>query len=121
MVCLLNYVRKPLLGLKDVKSSCKKDPSDNFKKPSKVFKWSKHLCNTKCSSILSHNYFSVLDDELSSNQNNLSADNMVQKFIDTSNAIGKDIKALVPTSQHIPDFHCPYYIRKLSHENILPI
>jgi len=98
MVCLLNYVRKPLLGLKDVKSSCKKDPSDNFKKPSKVFKWSKHLCNTKCSSILSHNYFSVLDDELSSNQNNLSADNMVQKFIDTSNAIGKDIKALVPTS-----------------------
>ncbi len=99
--------------------SCKKDPSDVFKKPSKVFKWSKHICNTKSSSILSHNYFSVLDDELSKNVNNLSADDMVQKFIDSSNAIGKDIKALIPTTQHTPGFHCPYYIRKLSHEKHL--
>jgi len=44
---------------------------------------------------------------------------MVQKFIDTSNAIGKDIKALVPTFQHTPDFHCPYYVRKLSHEKYI--
>jgi len=73
--------------------SCKKYSSDNFKKPSKIFKWSKRLCNTKCSSILSHNYFSVLADELSANQNNLSAEDMFKKFIDTSNSIGKDIKA----------------------------
>jgi len=54
--------------------SGKKDSTGNFKKASKVFKWFEHLYNTKCSSIFSYNYFSVLTDESFANQNNLSAD-----------------------------------------------
>ena len=85
----------------------------------KVFKWSKHLCNTKSSKIFSHNYFSVLEDELSANGTYMSADDMVQKFLDTSTAIGKDLKTLIPIEQKGSPFHCPFYIKRLSHEKHL--
>jgi len=49
----------------------------------------------------------------------LYADEMVQKFIDTSNNISKDIHTLVPTTQLSPGFHFPNYIRKLSHEEYI--
>ena len=96
--------------------SCKKNHSDGFIKPKKVFKWSRHMCNTKCSDILSHNRFAILAEELSSNNISLSADEMVNSFINTSNSIGKEIKALVPTKLKGPSFHCPFLIKKISHE-----
>jgi len=99
--------------------SCKKNSSDGFIKPKKVFKWSKHLCNTKSSNIYSNNYFSVLENELSANGTYMSADDMVQKFFDTSTAIGKDLKTLIPIEQKGPPFHCPFYIKRLSHEKYL--
>eukprot|EP00833_Pecoramyces_ruminatium_P008357 jgi/Orpsp1_1/1182389/evm.model.c7180000081096.1 len=46
----------------------------------------------------------------------LTADEMVEKFINTSNNIGKDIKAFIPTDLKGSAFHCPFYIKKLSHE-----
>ena len=51
---------------------------------------------------------------------------MVEKFINTANNIGKDIKAFIPTNLKGSAFHCLYYIKKLSHEkhiafwNIMP-
>ena len=72
--------------------------SDGFMKPKKYFKWSRHICNTKCSDIISHNYFSILANELESNENSLSADEMVDKILDTTNSIGKVIKAVVPAN-----------------------
>ena len=41
---------------------------------------------------------------------------VVEKFINTANNIGKDIKAFIPTNLKGSAFHCPYYIKKLSHE-----
>ncbi|OUM69339.1 hypothetical protein PIROE2DRAFT_2850 [Piromyces sp. E2] len=96
--------------------SCKKDSSDGFMKPKKTFKWSRHICNTKCFEIISHNYFSVLANELESQENNLSADEMVDKFLETSKDIGKKIKAIVPSNLKGPSFYCPQYIKNLSHE-----
>ena len=60
--------------------SCYKDSSDGFMKPKKYFKWPRHICNTKSSDILSHNYLSILANELESNENSLSAEEMVDKF-----------------------------------------
>jgi len=71
---------------------------------------------TKNSDILSHNYFSILANDLDSHYNSLTADEMVEKFINTANNIGKDIKAFIPTNLKGSAFHCPYYIKRLSHE-----
>ena len=71
---------------------------------------------TKNSDILSHNYFSILANDLDSHFNSLTADEMVEKFINTADNIGKDIKAFIPTDLKGSAFHCPYYIKKLSHE-----
>jgi len=101
---------KPLLV------SCIKNSNDGFQKPKKTFKWSRHICNTKRSDIFSHNYFSVLEQELNSQSLFLSSDDMVSKFIKTSNAVGKDVKAIVPSNLKGPAFHCPQYIKNLSHE-----
>jgi len=32
---------------------------------------------------------------------------MVDKFLDTTNSIGKEIKAIVPANLKGPAFHCP--------------
>lgn len=64
--------------------SCKKGSFVNFKSQSSVKKWSTHICNTKCKDILSHNYFSVLANEFESNKDIISADEIVDKFLDTS-------------------------------------
>jgi len=96
--------------------SCKKTLSDDFIRPTKTFKWSTHICNTKDSTIFSHNYFSVLAEDLDSHKNVLTADGMVNKFLETSTKVGKDIKAFVPSKLHGSAFHCPYFIKKLSHE-----
>ena len=40
----------------------------------------------------------------------------IDKFINTANNIGKDIEAFIPTNLKGSAFHCPYYIKKLSHE-----
>ncbi|OUM61257.1 hypothetical protein PIROE2DRAFT_12798 [Piromyces sp. E2] len=45
---------------KPILFSCNKSFSDDFNISDKASKWSTHICNTKRSSILSHNYFSVL-------------------------------------------------------------
>ena len=79
-----------------------------------------YICNTKSSDILSHNYFSILANELELNENSLSADGMVDKFLDTANSIGKEIKAIVPANLKGPAFHCPQYIKNLSHEKHIP-
>jgi len=110
MSIILQYVllsndisdHKPLLV------SCHKNSSDGFMKPKKYFKWSRHICNTKRSDILSHNYFPILANELEYD--------MVDKFLDTTNSIGKEIKAIVPANLKGTAFHCPQYIKNLSHE-----
>ena len=60
--------------------------------------------------------FPILENDLDSHYNSLTADEMVEKFINTANNIGKDIKAFIPTNLKGSAFHCPYYIKKLSHE-----
>jgi len=64
----------------------------------KFSKWSTHICKTKNSDILSHNYFSILANGLDSHYISLTADEMVEIFINTANNIGKDIKAFIPTN-----------------------
>ena len=49
----------------------------------KSFKWSKHICNTKYTNILTHNYFSILANELEFSYEEISAYDIVKKFIDT--------------------------------------
>jgi len=51
--------------------SCNKVLSDGFIRPAKVSKWSTHICKTKNSDILSHNYFSILANDLDSHYNSL--------------------------------------------------
>ncbi|OUM67183.1 hypothetical protein PIROE2DRAFT_5451 [Piromyces sp. E2] len=69
-----------------------------------------------CNVIIYINYFSVLANELESHEYNLSADEMVDKFLETSNDIGKEIKAIIPSNLKGLFFHCPQYIKNLSHE-----
>jgi len=88
----------------------------SFIRPAKVSKWSTHICKTKNLDILSYNYFSILVNDLDSYYNTLTADEIVEKFINTANNIGKDIKAFIPTNLKGSSFYCPYYIKKLSHE-----
>ena len=98
--------------------SCKRGSFTNNIKRNTIKKWSTHICNTKSRDILSHNYFSVLADELKQ-CNNSTADEMVDKFIHTANEIGKDINAFVPSKPNGPAFHCPAYIKKLTEERIV--
>jgi hypothetical protein len=76
--------------------SCNKNLSDGFNKPKKTFKWSKHICNTQNINILSHNYFSVLANNLEFIFNETSTDDMVKEFISTSISVGKEIKDFIP-------------------------
>ena len=85
---------------------------------SKKVKWSNRICSTKKDAIFSHNYFSVLFDEFENNDDLRSID-MVNKFLDTSYRIGNEIQAIVPTDLEGSAFHCPAYIKKLSHEKHL--
>jgi len=55
---------------------CNKVLSDGFIRPANVSKWSTHICKTKNSDILSHNYFSILANDLDSHYNSLTADEM---------------------------------------------
>jgi len=41
---------------------------------------------------------------------------MVNKFIETANKVGDKVHARVPSDLKGLAFHCPYYIKKLSHE-----
>ena len=101
---------------KPILLSCNKVLSDDFIRSAKVSEWSIYICKTKNSDILSHNYFSILANDLDSHYNLLSADEMVENFINTANNMGKDIKAFIPTNLKGSGFHCLYYIKKLSHE-----
>ncbi len=51
----------------------------SLRNPSKFLNDQKHICNTKSSTTLLHNYFSIYNDELSSNENYLSTNEIVQK------------------------------------------
>ena len=82
---------------------------------SKKAKWSNRICRIKRDSIFSHNYFSVLAEEFENN-NELQSIDMVNKLLDTANIIGNEIQAIVPTDLEGSAFHCPAYIKKLSHE-----
>jgi len=68
------------------------------KKKKKKKERSTHICYTKCKDILSHNYFSVLVNEFEFKKNNMSADEMVDKFLVSSNKISKSIKVFVPSN-----------------------
>ena len=46
----------------------------------------------------------------------LSSNEMVNKFIETANKVGDKVHARVPCDFKGSAFHCPYYIKKLSHE-----
>ena len=46
----------------------------------------------------------------------LSSNEMVNKFIETANKVGDKVHARVPCDLKGSAFHCPYYIKKLSHE-----
>jgi len=97
--------------------SCKKDDSEGFRAPtpSRRFKWSQHMCNEKHNEIFSSNYFSILLSEFDDNEE-LSSNEMVNKFIETANKVGDKVHARVPCDLKGSAFHCPYYIKKLSHE-----
>ncbi len=66
----------------------------------------------KNSYILSYNYFSVVANDLDSHYNTFTANEIVEKLINTANNIGKDIKAFILTNIKGSAFHCPYYIKK---------
>ena len=104
------------LIIKPIILSCNKVLSDGFIRPTKVSKWSTHICKTKNSDILSHNYFyyfSILANDLDSHYNSLTADEMVEKFINTANNIGKDIKAFIHNKfKRALLFIVLYYIKK---------
>ena len=76
------------------------------------------MCRTKHQEIFSHNAFSVLAEEFSINEN-LDSNAMVSKFIDTANKVGNEIHARIPNDLKGSAFHCPAYIKKLSHEKHL--
>jgi len=97
--------------------SCKKDDSEGFRAPtpSRRFKWSQRMCNEKHNEIFSSNYFSILLNEFDDNKE-LSSNEMVNKFIETANKVGDKVHARVPCDLKGSAFHCPYYIKKLSHE-----
>lgn len=124
---MANHINKSsvcssFFGISDHKPillSCKKSFSDDFNKTETSLKWSTHICNTKKSDILSHNSFAILAEELESKSDTLSADDMIEKFLNTSEKIGKDIKAFIPAKFSGSAFHCPYFIKKLSHEKHL--
>ena len=101
---------------KPILLSCNKVLSDGFISPVKVSKWSTHICKTKNSAILLHNFYLILANDLDSHYNSLTSDEMVEKFINTVNNIWKDIKAFISTNLKGSAFHCPYYIKKLSLE-----
>jgi len=44
---------------------------------------------------------------------------MTENFINTANNIEKDIKAFISTNLKGSAFHCPYFIKKLSHEKYI--
>jgi len=97
--------------------SCKKDDSEGFRAPtpSRRFKWSQHMCNEKHNEIFSSNYFSILLNEFNDNKE-LSSNKMVNKFIETANKVGDKVHDRVPCDLKGSAFHCPYYVKKLSHE-----
>ena len=100
--------------------SCLKTSQDGFTilPASKKAKWSNRICRIKKDIIFSHNYFSVLEEEFEHNED-LKTSDMVNKFLDTANKIGNEIQAIVPTDLEGSAFHCPAYIKKLSHEKHL--
>lgn len=61
----------------------------------------------------------MLANELDNRRNVLTADEMVNKFLNTSNSIGKNINAFVPSKFSGSAFHCPYFIKGISHEKHL--
>ena len=95
--------------------SCRKADPEGFQTPppKKTFRWSNKVCKTKCHDIFSHNLFSALAEDFSSNNDSTSS--MVNKFLDTANKIGDEINARIPSDLEGSSFHCPHYIKKLSH------
>jgi len=91
--------------------SCNKNFSVGFNKSKKNFKWSKHICNTQNTNILSHNYFSVLTSNLESIFDETSADDMVKEFINTSINVSKEIKTFILSKFKGPTFHTTIAIR----------
>ena len=71
----------------------------------KIFKWSKHICITQNTNILSCNYFSVLARNFESKFDETSADDMVKEFTNTSISDGKEIKAFIPSKFRGPAFY----------------
>jgi len=73
------------------------------------------MCNEKQNEILSSNYFSILLFEFDNNEE-LSSNEMMNKFIETANKVGDKVHTRVPCVLKGSAFHYPYYIKKLSHE-----
>ena len=73
------------------------------------------MCNEKHNEIFSSNYFSILLNEFDNNEL-LSSKEMMNKFIETANKVGVKVHARVSCDLKGSAFHCPYYIKKLSHE-----
>ena len=88
--------------------SCKKDDSEGFRAPtpSRRFKWSQHMRNEKHNEIFSSNYFSILLNEFDDNEE-LSSNEMVNKFIETANKVGDKVHARVLCDLKGSVFHCP--------------
>jgi len=97
--------------------SCMKDDSEGFHAltPSRRFKWPQHMCNEKQHEIFSSNCFSILLNEFVDNEE-LSSNEMVNKFIEMAYKVGDKVHARVPCDLKGSAFHCPYYIKKLSHK-----
>ena len=74
-----------------------------------------HMYNEKKNEIFSNNYFSILLNEFNDNKE-LSSNKMVNKFMETANKVGDKVHDRVPCDLKGSAFHCPYYVKKLSHE-----
>ena len=97
--------------------SCKKDDLEGFHAPtqSRRFKWSQYMRNEKQNEIFSCNYFSIILNEFDDNEE-LSSNEMVNKYIETANKVGDKVHDRVPCDLKGSAFHCQYYIKKLFHE-----
>jgi len=125
--CMCEYIYKvsacnSFLNISDhlpLLLSCKKEDSEGFftPSPSKTFKWSRKMCKSEGLNIEKHNYFTDLASDFL--YNNLDSNEMISKFVQTSNKVGDDVKARIPSNLPGSVFHCPHFIKKLSHEKHL--
>ena len=87
LTILLNLIHKPLVVY------CKKTTIDeSFLLPKKFVRWDRYKCLDLRNEICDHNKFEILSKELGNKE--LSIDCVIEKFINTTNSIVKDLSII---------------------------